>query len=180
MEVTEYMAECVRNTEPWAKWPARMLRHKTTIQAARYAFGFSGIVDPDEAERIASATAAAAHAETTVVVMPRAKSESQAPAQVADTRAFCPEATHARGDMIVDADGAKLVVEKIASSDDPGIYVSESLERILIDTAKVAGVPREALLERYPRIDQSNYNAIRQELKAMADATAAEAAEGAQ
>lgn len=31
-----------------------MLRHKATIQAARYAFGFSGIVDPDEAERIAS------------------------------------------------------------------------------------------------------------------------------
>ena len=50
-EVTEYMAECRRNTEPWRKWPARMLRHKATIQAARYAFGFSGIVDEDEAER---------------------------------------------------------------------------------------------------------------------------------
>jgi hypothetical protein len=28
-----------------------MLRHKALIQAARYAFGFSGIVDPDEWER---------------------------------------------------------------------------------------------------------------------------------
>ena len=54
VEVTEYMAECKRNTDPWKQWPARMLRHKATIQAARYAFGFSGIVDPDEAERIAS------------------------------------------------------------------------------------------------------------------------------
>lgn len=51
VEVTEYLAECKRNTEPWTKWPARMLRHKAAIQAARYAFGFAGIIDPDEAER---------------------------------------------------------------------------------------------------------------------------------
>ena len=51
VEVTEYMNECRRSTEPWKEWPSRMLRHKATIQAARYAFGFSGIVDPDEAER---------------------------------------------------------------------------------------------------------------------------------
>lgn len=51
VEVTEYMSECRRDTAPWNQWPSRMLRHKATIQAARYAFGFSGIVDPDEAER---------------------------------------------------------------------------------------------------------------------------------
>lgn len=51
-EVTEYMSECKGTSEPWKKWPARMLRHKATIQAARYAFGLSGIVDPDEADRI--------------------------------------------------------------------------------------------------------------------------------
>jgi len=53
-EVTEYMSECKGTSEPWKKWPARMLRHKATIQAARYAFGFSGIADPDEADRMAS------------------------------------------------------------------------------------------------------------------------------
>tara|TARA_Y100000034_G_scaffold17365_2_gene18953 strand:- start:195 stop:971 length:777 start_codon:yes stop_codon:yes gene_type:complete len=51
-EVTEYMNECAGTSEPWKKWPARMLRHKATIQCARYAFGLSGIVDPDEADRI--------------------------------------------------------------------------------------------------------------------------------
>ena len=54
-EVTEYMNECrdkSGKSEPWKKWPARMLRHKATIQAARYAFGLSGIYDPDEGERI--------------------------------------------------------------------------------------------------------------------------------
>lgn len=52
VEVTEYMGECLRPTPTWKQWPARMLRHKAAIQAARYAFGFAGIMEPDEAERI--------------------------------------------------------------------------------------------------------------------------------
>ncbi len=51
IEVTEYLSECIRNTEPWAM-KHRMLRHKSLIQCARYAFGFSGIYDEDEGERI--------------------------------------------------------------------------------------------------------------------------------
>jgi phage recombination protein Bet len=56
-EVTEYMSECYRDTDVWKRWPNRMLRHKATIQAARYAFGLSGIYEPDEAERIQEAIA---------------------------------------------------------------------------------------------------------------------------
>lgn len=52
VKVTEYMAECKRNTGPWGSHPRRMLRHKAMIQCARIAFSFSGIYDPDEAERI--------------------------------------------------------------------------------------------------------------------------------
>lgn len=55
IEVTEYMAECVRMTATWKQWPARMLRHKATIQGARYAFGFAGIMEPDEVERMGDA-----------------------------------------------------------------------------------------------------------------------------
>jgi phage recombination protein Bet len=51
VELTEYLIECQRPTEAWNKWPARMLRHKALIQCARYAFGLSGIVEPDEFER---------------------------------------------------------------------------------------------------------------------------------
>jgi len=50
--VTEYYDECKRDTEPW-KMKHRMLRHKAMIQAARYAFGFSGIYDEDEGAKIA-------------------------------------------------------------------------------------------------------------------------------
>jgi phage recombination protein Bet len=52
VSVTEYLSECIRDTEPW-KMKHRMLRHKALIQAARYAFGFSGIYDEDEGEKIA-------------------------------------------------------------------------------------------------------------------------------
>jgi phage recombination protein Bet len=54
-QVTEYAEECRRNTAPWQSHPARMLRHKALIQCARLAFGFAGIKDPDEAERIIEA-----------------------------------------------------------------------------------------------------------------------------
>lgn len=70
--VTEYMDECKRPTEPWQKWPARMLRHKAAIQCARYAFGFAGIIDPEEAERSPEVI-------TSSVVAP-----APAPAQVED------------------------------------------------------------------------------------------------
>lgn len=50
--VTEYMAECQRGTGPWKSHPRRMLRHKAMIQCARLAFGYGGIYDQDEAERI--------------------------------------------------------------------------------------------------------------------------------
>lgn len=51
--VTEWMAECKRSgVKPWESHPYRMLRHKAMIQCARLAFGFVGIYDTDEAERI--------------------------------------------------------------------------------------------------------------------------------
>lgn len=59
--VREYLAECYRPpfkgkygevVGPWQSHPSRFLRHKATIQCARLAFGFVGIYDQDEAERI--------------------------------------------------------------------------------------------------------------------------------
>lgn len=58
ISVTEYMSECKRpNVGPWTSHPKRMLRHKAMIQCARLAFGFTGIHDQDEAERIADSEA---------------------------------------------------------------------------------------------------------------------------
>lgn len=52
IKTTEYMGECRRGTGPWQSHPKRMLRHKAMIQCARLAFGYVGIYDQDEAERI--------------------------------------------------------------------------------------------------------------------------------
>lgn len=57
VKVTEWMDECKREgAGPWKTHPKRMLRHKAMIQAARLAFGFTGVFDQDEAERIVDAT----------------------------------------------------------------------------------------------------------------------------
>ena len=71
--VTEFMDECKRGgAGPWQSHPRRMLRHKAMIQCARLAFGYSGIYDQDEAERI--------H-ESQVIEQPRAEVVKLIPAQ---------------------------------------------------------------------------------------------------
>lgn len=59
--VREYLDEVYREpfkgqygvvVGPWQTHTKRFLRHKTSIQASRLAFGFGGIYDQDEAERI--------------------------------------------------------------------------------------------------------------------------------
>lgn len=55
IEHSEFMEEVARDTEPWKKWPRRMIGHRAFIQCARYAFGLSGLYDEDEAQRIMEA-----------------------------------------------------------------------------------------------------------------------------
>ena len=59
--IREYLDEAYREpfkgkfglvTGPWQTHPKRFLRHKAMIQCARMAFGYGGIFDQDEAERI--------------------------------------------------------------------------------------------------------------------------------
>jgi phage recombination protein Bet len=120
VSVTEYMVECRRETGPWKSHPRRMLRHKAMIQAVRLAFGFTGIYDPDEAERIREArNAGAIDAE---IVQPAAIVHRQ-PAQ--RTQQARPEYDQAKFDAMLPrwADGiasgkmtADSVIAKVASA----------------------------------------------------------------
>ena len=74
VRVTEYLSECRRDTEPW-KMEHRMLRHKAFIQACRMAFGFSGIHDEDEAERIVSGKVVDGDSDSDVMIAALAKEE---------------------------------------------------------------------------------------------------------
>ncbi len=60
ISATERYSECKRPTMPWNTMPWRMLRHKAYMQAARIAFGLSGIYDEDEARDIVKPMAATA------------------------------------------------------------------------------------------------------------------------
>ena len=75
--VREYMRECFRDTGPWNSHPRRMLRWKAIIQAGRVAFGFGGIYDPDEADRIREAI------DVTPTTTVARKPETQAPKEKA-------------------------------------------------------------------------------------------------
>lgn len=73
--VREYFDEVVRTPNfptPWDTHPKRMHRHKTLIQASRIAFGFSGIYDEDEAERILEKDVTAEGSHETVKPTPKA------------------------------------------------------------------------------------------------------------
>jgi phage recombination protein Bet len=54
--IREYLRENRRDTDLWGTMPNRMLRHRALIQCARIAFGFVGIYDQDEGERIIEGT----------------------------------------------------------------------------------------------------------------------------
>lgn len=58
IKVREYLTECKRSTPAWNSHPRRMLRHRSMTQSIRLAFGFAGVYDPDEAERIIEGQAA--------------------------------------------------------------------------------------------------------------------------
>lgn len=73
ISVPEYLDEVYRPpmgksgfSGPWQSHTKRMLRHKATIQAARLAFGYVGIYDEDEADRIIDAQSKAITAQPSV------------------------------------------------------------------------------------------------------------------
>jgi len=81
VKVTEYLSECKRdNAPPWKSHPKRMLRHKALIQCARLAFGFVGIYDQDEAERIVE-----------IDVQSGERVTKQAPAYEKPALEYCPD-----------------------------------------------------------------------------------------
>lgn len=84
--IREYLSECWRDTGPWKSHPRRMTRHKAISQCGRVAFGFGGIYDPDEGERVANAMAIDAVATPSTkppTQAPRARQLSQEPEQSA-------------------------------------------------------------------------------------------------
>lgn len=107
ISITEYLSECKRdNVQPWKSHPRRMLRHKAMIQCARLAFGFVGIFDQDEAERIIDGEVVREPAGKPRVETPKSKSASEPPAAAVSEFAETPEqkAERERQEWIADGE----------------------------------------------------------------------------
>jgi len=125
--ITEYLAECTRGTDPWKSHPRRMLRHKAMIQCARLAFGFVGIFDGDEAERIVAnglVDGDTGEIKTPPVSMPQRKSQAEPAKTEAEDIPFKePAATgpaespQAASTGNINAGQVKYLTNKIASVD---------------------------------------------------------------
>jgi phage recombination protein Bet len=119
IRITEFLDECIRSTEPWRKSPRRMLRHKSLIQCARIAFGFAGIYDEDEAQRI-------------VEVGPKSRAEPPSSAAARVREAMSPRVDSDTGE-IEDA----RQVERQVETEDERLPMPDTLAnyRLLIEQA---------------------------------------------
>lgn len=108
IKVTEWLSECRRpNVGPWQSHPKRMLRHKAMIQCARLAFGYVGIYDQDEAERIVNVE---------YTVIPQANSKDEAWINTLSAAADLAELTKARDDSAADYGDIKKVPPSVRAA----------------------------------------------------------------
>ena len=148
ISVTEYMAECKRGTQPWSSHPRRMLRHKAMIQCARMAFGFAGIYDRDEADRIAKgATIDSDSGEiidmpstTGIAAVRRVASKSAKPTAASQADAQTGETTPPNVETNAEADAKVAVVADAATMSrlQAGIFKASDAETaaLVLDEAR--------------------------------------------
>jgi phage recombination protein Bet len=154
MPVTERMDECYRPTEPWKQMPHRMLRHKAIMQCARYAFGFAGIQDEDEARdviqaevgpAIATATATESKKEElkTKIGAKKAKAQQEEPKPVdppvvpePEPPAPVPETPKPELDPVAKGIQALVTAGRIKEAQDPNLKILGHDRQILLDEIK--------------------------------------------
>ncbi|NID15005.1 recombinase RecT [Luteibacter yeojuensis] len=103
-----------------------------------------------------------------VVEMPKEKIAAATPAP-APAPTAAPESAPASQETETAAPTAGDTTPS-AADQEPGIFgLSDAMDRLLMESARVAGVTREQLIAQYGRIDLSNYNGVRADLKSMAE-----------
>lgn len=130
--ITEYLSECKRATDPW-KMEHRMLRHKAFCQCVRIAFGFSGIYDEDEAERITSTRDVTPRAETSPLFKNLAAPSPQTAASPATTYgdgASQASQNEAAESLLIDAEPVSLVDQIKAKLAASGLKWSDVLTKL--------------------------------------------------
>ncbi len=110
---------------PWQTHTKRFLRHKTMIQTARLAFGFAGIYDPDEGQRIIEATAVETSGEQPIYETRTDSLKARLGAPAVAPAAADPDA--AASGEVVDTDTGEILPPDDAATDDPTEITADSL-----------------------------------------------------
>lgn len=149
-EITEYLVECKRDTDPWNNMPRRMLRHKAVIQCARVAFGFAGIHDPDEAERIFAAAIDVTPRDAggkPIGDEPRRKSAGPAPAAIDPPASAAGDTSEAR----ITLDQLTMLKDKLNEEG-----VAESLFLAEFEIGALEELPAAEFVEAIKAIDETS------------------------
>ena len=179
--ISEYLDEVYVQSRggkptPWQSHPRRMLRWKTLIQGARVAFGFAGIYDEDEANRIidgehsrvASTTAGGANAKQLQDALEQRSQpqviehEGNVLDVVTDLREREPVVAEARqtdAALVYDSEGPGGLSAMIATMDmDDATALEEVLDLIalIVDETERKQLTREALTRKAAHISGKN------------------------
>ena len=139
--VTEYLDECMRQTDPWKTMPKRMLRHKAFMQAGRYAFGISGVCDSDEAQDFCDVVVTGED----VIIDPDKKMRSATSQKVASniTDKLKPKQTTEEP-----ADFQKLLTDKLKSDCDGNKNAMQAVFEMLTGATTMSGFSEHEKLYR--------------------------------
>jgi phage recombination protein Bet len=170
--VREYFDEVVRrNIQPWQSHPNRMLRHKTFVQGARLAFGFAGVFDEDEGQRIVERDMGTAQ-EMPPVAQPQSRSaRTAAPAiQQADSDGVIDMPVQRQAEPVQQAQQQTQPKSRAARAqqeqfeDPPATPVSDSVMRVLQTKMEMNGINESDLKKKFgfdlDGVTTANYNAI--------------------
>lgn len=145
--VREYFEEVVRkNMGPWQSHPSRMFRHKTFVQGARLAFGFAGVFDEDEGQRIVERDMGPAQ-EDRPVVQPQSRSQKRTPAPTA--------IEHADDDGVIHQHTAQREREPVQQNAQPAQRSAPRAARATQDQEQFEDAPRTPVSDSVMRILQT-------------------------
>lgn len=153
---------------PWQTHTKRFLRHKTLIQGARIAYGFGGIYDEDEAERIVERNMGPAEiiGSPTVIQPPQSKSKPEPDAAAQGTQGQQPTApassAAANAPLATGANDSPPAAA--APAQQGGTTVSDSVLRIFKAKMENASLGEADLRKKfghgYDGVTKENYNAL--------------------
>lgn len=163
-EVTEYLAECKRGTDPWKNMPRRMMRHKAYIQCARVAFGFA-LYDDEEGAIAAGLTL---DAETGEIFEPQPKGPRRRSAKADDSAAASAAASTASAPAAAAATAAAAPSPAGSAGGITGNQVAYLRKKL-----ESAGVAEKTILDRFQvagleHLSVEQFDEVKSELLAMA------------